>query len=121
MNRENAGAGALLVAILGAFMFASSPGSRQLPPAPTPLTSASARANQQPDESMKHSAEALIDEFLDFPVSKNGGQNGPTIKLPSIDDKHWPQKGETDLRTAYKLRFLIATVPEPISPSLRAD
>jgi len=117
MNRDNAGIGALMVAIFGALMLVTSPSSRQTFPPTGHLRSAQMLKPQPADRS----AEALINEFLDFPTHDQS-QIRDTTSLSSIDEKNWPTANHTsDLRSAYKLRFLIATVPEPISASLRSD
>jgi hypothetical protein len=88
--------------------------------------SAQARAGDGPDassdrggEAPQHSAAALIERFLDTNYDQVHSSKPWSATAPSVGERTaWPQD---DPRANYRLNFLIAIVPEPDTPPLRAS
>jgi hypothetical protein len=126
MNRQNSGLGALLIAALGAIALVVPLSLAQSSP-PKPYAVSLSPAYPLPagqHELTEHSAEDLIGDFLDADPGLLP-EEGPWSRF----DRQWPARVESwpqgrggyDDRGLYRIEYLIATLPDPSAPALRAQ
>jgi hypothetical protein len=126
MNRQNSSLGALLIAALGAtamvvplsLAWSSTPKSHAV--ALSPIYCLPTERH----ELVEHIAEDLIGDFLDADPGLLP-EEGPWSRF----DRQWPARGESwpqdrggyDDRGLYRIEYMIAALPDPLAPALRAQ
>jgi hypothetical protein len=115
MDRQNAGTGALLLALLGTLIFTTVKPNPESTNASTSSRAALTQASVKHDFP-QHTGIDIIMDFLDADPDQT------VLKLPWSATEPWPARDwpEGDQRKGFTISYVIATLPDPSKASLSA-